>query len=67
MIDIGTKYLRVGYSGNDRPSVVVPTVVGTVAKEGSQEMAYFFDDLALYVPRPHMKISPVASYNDSIQ
>ncbi|PJF17329.1 hypothetical protein PSACC_02825 [Paramicrosporidium saccamoebae] len=56
VVDLGTRQLRVGYSGDERPSVVIPSQVGTVT-----DGQYFFGDLALSFPRASMEIKPVIS------
>lgn len=76
VIDIGSKYLRIGYSGNDRPSIVVPSWVG-VSPAASKtdgdspsspiQPILYFDDLSLYAPRAGMEIKPVISNNDGTE
>ena len=54
IIDVGSRYLRIGYSGDERPSLVTSSHVG-VGADGKQ----YFGDLALYGPVREMEIRPV--------
>lgn len=56
IIDVGAKYIRVGYSGDERPTVVMPSHVGILRDERP-----VFGDLALTCPRPGMEIKPIIS------
>ena len=55
IIDLGNRYLRMGYSGDDRPSLVVPSAVGI-----TQQGTLLFGDLDLYHPRDGMEIREVS-------
>ena len=54
IIDVGSRYLRIGYSGDERPSLVMSSHVG-VGADGRR----YFGDLALYGPVREMEIRPV--------
>lgn len=53
VIDVGTKYLRMGFSGDDRPSLVMSSCVGSLP---TGELV--FGELALSHPRTGLEITP---------
>lgn len=62
VVDIGSRYLRVGYSGDERPSLVMPSMVG-VESSGKHHLG----DLALYNPVGGMEIRPVLNATEGIR
>lgn len=69
VIDFGARYLRVGYSGDDRPTLVLPSAFGIVpvangSGDGSADSAYFFGEMDLAVPRRDMQVRYIFANNE---
>lgn len=62
IIDIGSRYLRVGYSGDERPSVVICSSVGVLPDE-----RLLFGDLAVACARDGLEVKPTVSCSESKQ
>lgn len=62
IIDIGAKYIRAGYSGDERPLIVMPSHVGVRPNDGG----FVFGDVALSYPLAGMEVRPTMSASEGI-
>lgn len=61
IIDVGSRYIRAGYSGEDKPTVVMTSHVGILPNDRR-----LYGDLALLTPQENMEIIPILSSTGSI-
>lgn len=62
MLDIGTHTVRLGYSGDDTPSVLVPSCYG-IGPDGRR----WYGEAGLGVPRNGMEIRPLFRYTECLE
>lgn len=51
VFDPGHSSLRVGYAGEDSPKFDIPSWVGVLEDQETNEKKYYIDTVALHVPR----------------
>ena len=59
---MGSQHLRVGYSGDERPTIVLPSQVGVLPDGG-----LLYGDLSLAHPREGMEIKALCSASEGLK